>query len=238
MSEQLKYKLLHFQQKPPKNSWDAISAALDDQHNSLSKKLYDYKESPLDSNWKQIEKELNEVSKEKAIVSPFFKKFNYKYLTAAVLILAVLITTFLLITNQSSTPENDIVRSTPVNENNFPVEEPVKNDVAVTEDPYTPNNNSVVNEPTPRRKNESIVNKEPTNNTRYTTLADEDGKLVRLSKKIFPVFDCAENSTAFLRKRCQENIESLQKQMASSIVSPAADFAGLLDMLKKLEENN
>jgi hypothetical protein len=240
VSEQLKYKLLHFQQKPPANMWDEIDAALDDQQSTLSKKLYNYKEVPQVKNWEKIEEELNKVSKEKTIVTPFFGKLNYKLLTAAVLIIAVSIIAFLIVNDQSSTPENDVVSITPKSETSSPAEVPFNSDdVAITETPSTPskknNDGTASNVP---RQNQSADKKATLNDARYTTLADDDGKLVRLSKKIFPVFDCAENSTAFLRKRCQENIESLQKQMASSIVSPAADFAGLLDMLKKLEENN
>jgi hypothetical protein len=238
VSEQLKYKLLHFQQKPPVGLWNEVDAALDDQQSSLSKKLYNYKETPPDNNWKKIEDELNSVSKEKTTVTPLFKKFNYKYLTAAVLIIAVSIIAFLIVNDQPSAPANDVVTSTPSNETSSPAFVPSDSDVAITETPSFPSNNGNGSVSTVPRQNQPANKRTTLNDNRYTTVADEDGKLVRLSKKIFPVFDCAENSTAFVRKRCQENIESLQKQMASTIVSPAADFAGLLDMLKKLEENN
>jgi hypothetical protein len=51
---------------------------LDDQQSSLSKKLYNYKETPPDKKLEKIEEELNNVSKEKTIVRPFFGKLNYK----------------------------------------------------------------------------------------------------------------------------------------------------------------
>lgn len=237
MSEQLKYKLLHFQQKPPDKLWDQIDAALDDQHNSLSKKLFNYKEHPAIENWKKIEEELSNDSHQKVDRTPVFGSFNYKYLTAAVLIIAISIIAFLIINNQSSTPSNEVVTVTPSTGTTLPVEEPSGSDVAITEVPSS-SGNRIGKESQTSNKSQPGDKKSIINSTRYTTVSDDEGKLVRLSKKIFPVFDCAENSTALLRKRCQENIESLQKQMASTIVSPAADFAGLLDMLKNLEENN
>ncbi|HYH13671.1 MAG TPA: hypothetical protein VD794_00530, partial [Flavisolibacter sp.] len=77
-----------------------------------------------------------------------------------------------------------------------------------------------------------------TTTKRYKVVAKEDGKLVRLSQKAFAVFDCAVKATANKNIRCKENIESMQEKMATSVISPTGDFAGLIDMIKTLEENN
>jgi hypothetical protein len=68
-------------------------------------------------------------------------------------------------------------------------------------------------------------------------MAKDDGHTVRLSKKAFTVFDCAENSAPHNKERCKENIQLMQQKMAASMLSPSGDFGGLIDMIKSLEEN-
>jgi hypothetical protein len=72
---------------------------------------------------------------------------------------------------------------------------------------------------------------------RYLTMANDNGKKVRLSKKVASVFDCADNAASSKSIRCKESIESLQQKMSASLVSPSGDFSGLIDMIKSLEEN-
>ncbi|HYH16025.1 MAG TPA: hypothetical protein VD794_12425, partial [Flavisolibacter sp.] len=72
---------------------------------------------------------------------------------------------------------------------------------------------------------------------RYTVVAKEDGQIVRLSQKAYAVFDCAVKGVAQKSENCKENIETMQAKMATSMISPTTDFAGLIDMIKTLEEN-
>jgi hypothetical protein len=72
----------------------------------------------------------------------------------------------------------------------------------------------------------------------YITIADGDGNKVRLSKKAFTVFNCAENSTSTDYQRCKENILLMQQKMSASLLSPSGDFGGLIDLIKSLEEND
>ena len=73
---------------------------------------------------------------------------------------------------------------------------------------------------------------------RYTTIENGKGKVVRLSKKVIPLFNCAGDMASFDNVSCKENIQILQHKMATSSLSTSADFAGLIDMLKDLKENN
>ena len=69
-------------------------------------------------------------------------------------------------------------------------------------------------------------------------MANDKGKVVRLSKKVIPVFNCADNYKSSNNLACKENIELLQHKMATSLISASADFGGLVDLLKDLKENN
>jgi hypothetical protein len=62
------------------------------------------------------------------------------------------------------------------------------------------------------------------------------GKTLRVSKKLYAVFDCADNATALNSKRCKENIQTLQRKMAAAVVTPTNDFTSVIDMIKTLEK--
>ena len=97
--------------------------------------------------------------------------------------------------------------------------------------------NSKNDETTSTPKNANLKNSIAFASNRYVTIADDDGKKVRVSKKAYNVLNCAENRAALNNVRCKENIEAMQQKMSASLLSSSGDFAGLIDMIKSLEEN-
>lgn len=249
MSEQLRDKLWHYEVAPPPKAWDAICAGLDDQGSSLAERLYQFEQAPNRNAWMQIAKELDATSEEAAPARPFYERYRrpLRYAgIAAVLTVAAILTIFLTIRN---TPNNDIAQGrqeqssmdragTTNNEagsetgDAAPPSGPSKDVPKASDEGDRPSADS-------RSSNPPLAASPTTrpNSNRYLTVASEEGKPVRLSKKVYPVFDCAEHSTAVKRYRCKEDIEALQQKMAASLASPSGDFASLMDMIKTLEEN-
>ena len=65
---------------------------------------------------------------------------------------------------------------------------------------------------------------------KYMIYSDGDGKVLKLSKKLFDFFSCAREELA-----CQQQMRQLQQQFAST--SLTTDFTTILEMLEKLKEN-
>jgi hypothetical protein len=64
---------------------------------------------------------------------------------------------------------------------------------------------------------------------RYVLFSKASGEAVRLSKKLFALFACADD-----KENCKEDIESVQKKMASPELMASTDFTGMLDMLQNM----
>lgn len=91
----------------------------------------------------------------------------------------------------------------------------------------------------PETKELSVVPKEkPTINTqaadRYMLATSNTGQVVRLPKKAYSDYACADDPLIASNKSCKEQISLLQQQMTASM---ATDFTQLLDLLKNLQEN-
>ncbi|MFN2457447.1 MAG: hypothetical protein ABR502_04525 [Chitinophagaceae bacterium] len=151
----------------------------------------------------------------------------FKYISAAaILILLATGVTYLFISRSNS----DVAQNSSHSKTDSPVVKPslvIPDTQAIT----SPNNSQENNDIS---KSDNGVNSKLY--ARYTTYTNENGNTVRLSKKLYPVFDCADKSTALSNKRCKENIQSLQRKMASSAISPSNDFASIIDMIKSLEK--
>jgi hypothetical protein len=65
---------------------------------------------------------------------------------------------------------------------------------------------------------------------RYMIATTSAGKVVRLPKKAYSDYVCAE---AYKNYQCKEKIASIQSKMAASV---ATDFTEFMDLLKKLQE--
>ncbi|RYY90291.1 MAG: hypothetical protein EOO15_03240 [Chitinophagaceae bacterium] len=68
---------------------------------------------------------------------------------------------------------------------------------------------------------------------RYLVRAYNDGSVVRFSKKVSPVVDCAENSSGFTQSLCRVSIGAVQDKVASALTT---DFGSLIERLQDLEK--
>lgn len=243
MNERLQYRLLQYEEKPDGKVWEAISNSLED-NISLSERLFNYEERPATSLWNKIEPVL-EINYDAKLV-PFTKKYKktLTYVAAAAILGIIIITSTLLLNNKGvadelanrpapipKTSQQNMVNSIP--DSNVKNHGLMGSDTKKNTEGSTVKNAGTGKSNTPNRNNGLALI-----GNRYLTMEDDHGKEVRLSKKAYSVFNCAENSIAAKRKNCIESIKSLQEKMATNIASPSADFAGLLEIIKSLEENN
>ena len=241
MSNQLNHKLYHFEVVPPSKAWENIVTALNDQTSFVSDQLYNYKQIPGKDIWKTIEQTLDtEVLTYQPIILPFYRRFNLllKYAAAAALLI-VLATAITLLLNKNS-PSGEVAIQPILKQ---PIGEPRESTNQKNIDSDNLLQIEAEREETKRfkaRVQKAVPGKEPgkTKLNDYVTIADEAGNKVRLSKKAFTVFNCAENSTSLNYERCKENILLMQQKMSASLLSPSGDFGGLIDMIKSLEEND
>lgn len=242
MSESLKNKLEQYKAQPPSRVWPAIEAALNEPFDETGNRLYHFETPPPDQLWKKIESSLTGSSNAAPVV-PFFARYgkSFKY-TAAAAILVLITTGVILFFNKNAS--NHLANTTTPKKSSGSNPEMVVTTPSEKKNP-TSNNlpapaNSNKNQPDKNiAKNEVATTQETataTQENRYLTFANEKGKVVRLSKKVLPVFNCAGNVAATNNQSCKENIETLQNKMATSLVMPS-DFAGFINMLKDLKEN-
>lgn len=247
MSSQLQHRLLHFEVEPPAHLWEAVSEALDDQSTPVAEKLRSFEAPPPTQLWQQIEAGLENEAEVPSQAIPFYRRYakTLRYSSAAAVLLLVAGAIYLLANNSGES--NKVAQQSATTPESRKLSTPVKREVTLlpTEEAEDPaprssatdqkeNDNSL--SPSPDEESSTAKVTQRPSSSRYLTVASEDGQPVRLSKKVVPVFDCAEHSSALQRFQCKENIEALQK-MASSLASPSSDFASLIDMIKTLEEN-
>jgi hypothetical protein len=245
MSDRLQHKLAHYEVKPPAATWSAIVDALEDQSSALAGRLQNLEMSPPAHLWQQIEGELDaEIKTPSPNISLYRRLAKPLRYGAAVAILALVAISVTLLLNKNSV-SSELAQQPAMNR-------PVESEAAPTIESKTEtvrsqsqlaqpieNKESSAKTERPALSAENADIEKPTQQPvdhRYLTVATETGTPVRLSKKVYAVFDCAEHSTTLQRHQCKKNIESLQK-MASSLASPSGDFASLMDMIKTLEEN-
>ena len=248
MSNQLQHRLLQFEVEPPAATWDAISDALDEQTTPAAEKLRAFEAAPAPRLWQQIESGLEGADDDAAPAIPFYRRYAkaLRYGSAAAVLLLVALTITFLVNNNSNTSKVAQQSATVQPSRQTPRTAPPEATVRASDEPNGAQEHYQRTAPGHQAERGTLTS--PTDETavakadprpasgRYMTVANETGKAVRLSKKVYPVFDCAEHSSALERFQCQENIEALQK-MASSLASPSGDFASLIDMIKTLEEN-
>jgi hypothetical protein len=236
MSSQLQDKLQQFEAMPPKDLWLAIEERLEVIDNNLQERLSTFEATPPSGAWSQIEAGLSTASTQKK--ATILNTSWFRYAAAAVVLGIIALTVFTLAFDQ---PKNTIAQQ-PVSPDltNSTTATPsiTKANNTPTSEPIHSNTGNTANTVNSTLKTTSLSNTLASTTTkRYKVVAKEDGKLVRLSQKALAVFDCAIKSTANTSERCKENIQNMQEKMATSIISPTADFAGLIDMIKTLEEN-
>lgn len=246
MSNGLEHKLFHYQETPRPENWEAINEALEDQAQFNSHRLYNYEQMPPAALWQKIEQTLDTPATALHTTPRISNtRHIFKYAAvAAILVLVATAITFLVNTNDN---RNDMARTQ--NQSLVPAVNEKERDTnqasTLTNKSTPPDTNEAIVKTSAKKpfiRNQKPVTSQPiaaakTASARYLTMADDEGKKIRLSKKAYTVFNCAENVAARNNERCKENIQSMQKKMAASLVSPTGDFAGLMDMIKSLEEN-
>jgi hypothetical protein len=70
---------------------------------------------------------------------------------------------------------------------------------------------------------------------RYLVRAYNNGSVVRFSKKVSPVVDCAENATGFTQSLCRVSIGAVQDKLATAVTT---DFGSLMERLLDLEKSS
>ncbi len=234
MSSQLNHRLQQFEETPPAGTWEAIAHSLDQEEYLVGKKLFNYESAPSLAVWTNIDKMLGNTTTMKTIPSSTKYRQVLKYAAAAALLLLVasLITLFLNKNNASS----DLASQAPLEEPSGGAtpggQTSIVND-DVEPATSTPQENAT-NPPIAGSK--SLMRAPGGKTNRYLTMDNEEGGKVRLSRKAYTVFNCAENNNSINYKRCKENIELMQQKMSASLLSPSGDFGGLIDILKSLEE--
>ena len=232
MTTDLKNILANYTEAPPENNWERIEATIDEDGLFDSDGLYNFHQTPRSTIWDNIQSHLNEKSNGTAEVKQLHPGRNfYKYgIAAAILILlSVAAVNFFNARQPDLVANNDEVKT----DIDSPMVDEPKDDSEII------NNNWDITKPgAPVTTTINTSTKNIKNGNRYVTLANVDGKKIRLSKKAYTVFSCAENSTALNNVHCKESIQNVRKKMAASMLSSSGDFGGLMDLIKDLEENN
>jgi hypothetical protein len=224
MSEVLKYKLENFQAEPSARVWDAIATRLDEEQPQLREKLRAFSTEPPASTWLSISKKLDHPATVLPIQKNKPRVFKYTMVAAAVILTVIVISVLYTYRGKNDIALDGTVR--PANGSIIP-NDSNKQQTAIIPDTGKggiPDNQV------------AAVPDQPEKGARYLTVAHDDGTKVRLSKKVYPVINCAEQ-TGTAWSKCKENIQALQEKMATSMSAASTDFGGLMDMLKDLEEN-
>lgn len=247
MSNQLQDKLLNYEVQPPEGVWNNIATSLNDAFSpDITERLYNFEAIPAHTVWNRIDRELTTAPVEKGKVIPFYTRYRrpLKY-TGAVAIFAFLaVLTSLLISkkteselpaqNVASTVKKDTSKSTSPTENseteernrekaiakvNMPKEIAHNKVSALLEEGFMPNH-----APKTETVSSSLVP------DKYMIYSDGDGNAIRLPKKIFSAFACPTDDLI-----CKERLQQLREKFAASAMT--ADFNGVLQILKSLQEN-
>ena len=231
MSNELQHRLAEFEAAPPAKMWNAIAAQLDNENTSFAQKLAAYETAPPAAVWERVAAELDTTATPLKRI-PFYQKHSklirYGSMAAAIFAAVIVFTLF------SKEAGSDAISNVPTNQQ---AQNPDAKPAPITETPTNPVKTTIPE--TPGKKDGAIIQRDAiasakVSSNRYMTIANDDGKTIRLSKKVYPVIDCAEKTEESTWSKCKENIQTLQAKMSASV--GAGDFGGLIDMIKSLEE--
>jgi hypothetical protein len=255
MNSLLQNKLLHYEAHPPKGVWDKIATSLNEDISvTVSEKLYEFEEQPSPAVWQKIDARLDIVVIQKAKVVPFFTRYRrpLKYSGAVAIFIFIAVLTSLLISKktESEVSGQNVVNNTPaVKEDTLKpnissekktavaqkleksYSEPLIAKSKVSKSRPTQNQSSFFAEsflPRQAERNEMVSSSIPAD--KYMIYSDGDGNAIRLPKKIFSAFVCPTDNFD-----CKQRLQRLREKFAASATT--ADFNGLLEILKSLQEN-
>jgi hypothetical protein len=254
MNENIRQKLFQYSETPPPAAWNHIADALDE-NGSFAQRLYDYEAQPAPGVWKNIDQQLTAPAP--PVVSLRTKLFKYA-LAAAVLLAIAAGSVFYL--NKPAAPDVAHATSkntTSGTAKNALTDTQALSDsetiLAETNSPQqdanTPANGAgatngavvqyerkvrIPKDQLPTGDLNVMPEEKPVMNTalqdRYIIATTQTGKVVRLPKKVYNDYVCAE---AYQNYQCKERIAAIQSKMAASV---ATDFTSFIDLLKNLQD--
>jgi hypothetical protein len=255
MSSQLQNKLLHYEVQPPEGVWNKIAASIEENFSpSLSEKLYEYEQVPAPGVWQNIVSQLDTPTVKETKVVPFYIRYRrpLKYSGAVAIFIFLAVLTSLLISKktESEFPAEGIVQNNAVKNNSQkafsnsdrddssikekkdsnPGRLIAKSKASKRQQEETEKSLSFAENLLPRQAERSEMVHTSIDADKYMIYSDEDGNVVRLPKKIFSAFACPTED--FI---CRQRLQQLREKFAASATT--ADFTGLLQILKSLQEN-
>ena len=252
MSEQLKHKLFDYTVEPDANAWDKINHSLNKNIDlGVSDRLLQYEINPPGSVWNKILVSLNENEKD---IRPFKIRFlrPLKYAAVAAAMIGIIVLVSLLVSRK---PVEEDVAISPVINQNRPT--PLQTEGNQTET-FIENNGlnkshkmvhasnnkasqralllnatslSSFTELTDRVVQHNYPIETSTLLDRYIIFSKSSGDAFRLSRKLYHLFKCSDTD-----ENCKENIEAIQQRMADPALMASADFSGVLDLLKSMNQ--
>ncbi len=244
MNQNLKKKLFDYQAEPPLTAWSRIADALDKEDlQNYPDKLYHFEEQPPAALWQKIDAHLP-AKKPLASVISFFKvpaKYAAILFIAATIGLLLLLnlkknpiplhaSTVLVIKKKLTTPapvtpvliDSDVnakafvaIPKTPLYTSSF--HKPIKRKLFNKEFQVTSRGNAIFN-------NRYI--------SRYTLYTYPNGERRRISRKITEWLDCRYQES----NSCPYPVSQIQRVMATTSITYACDFTGILAILKLLQD--
>lgn len=252
MNNQLKDKLFNFEVAPPPLLWDRVAEKLDKGIEPLwVERVREYESLPP-SIWSRILSRLN--AQHSGTVVPFYVRYRkpLKYSTTVAAIFIIAIVTTLLINKKAvsetaeTAPDGSITNSSARKSTNAFVL-PVSPAVSLE----GPANQEIAKGGLPKKLRTQRLNLlhfiEPVGSFRLSlpsvayhsaqtqewkdqyTAYNTDGTVVRLSKKMFDLINCAPADVP-----CKEKLNAVRNRLSSSAIT--GNFGGLLDMLNSLSE--
>ena len=232
MNSNLQDKLQQFSATPPEGMWNKIADALDEQE-TYAQRLLQYEEQPPHTVWPQIETALENTAPAKVI--PLKKRFKtpMRYMAVAS-VLAVFLVTITLTVRRTRAGDLDAENRSAAN--NTAIQTAKQPDAAATktaaEELAKENASATVAENNKPSSSTSFItsNKETAKaSARYLVYNDDDGKVVKVSKKMANLLHCKDGDND-----CQQRLKQLRQTLATNAMT--ADFTGILEMLRHLQQ--
>lgn len=234
MSEVLQNKLMNYQAQPPERTWEKINTALSEEYSGLiEERLYNFQAAPKEEIWNRISLQLQSGAEDEKKIYPVSQSRNnlFRYLSAAAILIIIATGIFLFINNRT---DSNVAGNTTETKSNSPIDSSTSEITGTGENQVITEAGEIV--PAGPKQNTDVAKKNASVNNRYMMLTTDRGNTVRVSKKLYAVFDCADKSTALNNKRCKENIQTLQRRVASAMITPTSDITSVIDMIKTLEK--
>jgi hypothetical protein len=255
MDSNIQKKLFHYTEMPPRSTWDSIAATLEECP-AYAQKLDRYEEAPPAGVWEAVAKQLAPAPANVIL----FRTKVFKYAIAAAVLGLIAAGSLLYLksgvgSNLAKQPQNAVpidvnntttrtqapsgveIRATEKNVAAVEIDADVSTSTATVSDhalvPYSTRVRIAKNRMATRAiaimpEVKTKIDTELAN--RYMIATTSAGKVVRLPKKAYSDYVCAE---AYKNYQCKEKIASIQSKMAASV---ATDFTEFMDLLKKLQE--